>query len=163
MLTVLHTTVLAHGDEHHTNANEPVRKEQTEWGIAGDKKSVKRTVHIMMLDTMRFRPDLVSVKRGETLRFVIHNTGQMLHEFVIGTKPALEEHAALMLKFPNMEHSEAYMAHVPPSKTGEIIWTFNRAGDFQFACLIAGHYQSGMIGSIKVARASSHHSSKNHH
>jgi uncharacterized cupredoxin-like copper-binding protein len=56
-----------------------------------------------------------------------------------------------MVKFPTMEHSEPYMAHVPPGKTGEIVWTFNRAGDFDFACLIAGHYQAGMVGKVKVA------------
>jgi uncharacterized cupredoxin-like copper-binding protein len=70
------------------------------------------------------------------------NEGKLLHELVIGTKPVLEEHAALMVKFPNMEHDEPYMAHVPAGKTGEIIWTFNRAGDFDFACLIAGHYSA---------------------
>jgi uncharacterized cupredoxin-like copper-binding protein len=40
---------------------------------------------------------------------------------------------------------------VAPGKTGEIVWTFNRAGQFDFACLIAGHYQAGMIGKITVA------------
>ena len=69
---------------------------------------------------------------------------------VIGTKTDLQEHAALMLKFPNMEHEEPYMAHVAPGKTGEIIWKFNKAGDFDFACLVAGHYQAGMVGKIKV-------------
>jgi uncharacterized cupredoxin-like copper-binding protein len=53
-----------------------------------------------------------------------------------------------------MEHDEPYMAHVGPGKTGEIVWTFNRAGDFDFACLIAGHYQAGMVGKVKVAAAS---------
>jgi uncharacterized cupredoxin-like copper-binding protein len=69
---------------------------------------------------------------------------------VIGTQQALDEHAALMLKFPNMAHDEPYMAHVAPGKAGEIVWTFNRAGDFGFACLIAGHYQAGMVGRITV-------------
>ena len=41
-----------------------------------------------------------------------------------------------------------------PGKTGEIVWTFNRPGDFDFACLIAGHYQAGMVGKIKVAASS---------
>jgi uncharacterized cupredoxin-like copper-binding protein len=49
-----------------------------------------------------------------------------------------------------MAHDEPYMAHVPPGKTGEIVWTFNRAGEYEFACLIAGHYQSGMVGTITV-------------
>jgi uncharacterized cupredoxin-like copper-binding protein len=69
---------------------------------------------------------------------------------VIGTKKTLDEHAALMLKNPGMEHEESYMAHVAPGKRGEIVWTFNRAGEFMFACLIPGHYQAGMVGKIKV-------------
>jgi uncharacterized cupredoxin-like copper-binding protein len=40
----------------------------------------------------------------------------------------LDEHAALMVKFPEMEHDEPYMAHVGPGKSGEIVWTFNLAG-----------------------------------
>jgi len=85
------------------------------------------------------------------LKLVLKNNGKQLHEFVIGSKKELEEHAALMMKFPNMEHDEPYMAHVPPGKTGEIIWTFNKPGTFDFACLIAGHYQAGMVGKIIVA------------
>jgi uncharacterized cupredoxin-like copper-binding protein len=141
--------VMAHGDDL---AKKPTtaKKEQKDWGIAGNAKRAKRTIEISMLDTMRFSPEKIETKQGETIRFVIKNTGQVLHEFVIGTQKENEEHAALMVKFPTMEHSEPYMAHVPPGKTGEIIWTFNKPGDFDFACLIAGHYQAGMIGKIKV-------------
>jgi uncharacterized cupredoxin-like copper-binding protein len=70
---------------------------------------------------------------------------------VLGTRKELEEHAASMQRFPDMEHDEPYMAHVPPGQTGEIVWTFNRSGDFDFACLVAGHYQAGMTGKIAVA------------
>jgi uncharacterized cupredoxin-like copper-binding protein len=128
-----------------------VKKEQKAWGIAGDTKAVKRTINISMSDNMRFTPDKIEVKQGETIRFVLRNDGKMLHEMVVGTRQALEEHAAFMLKFPGMEHDEPYMAHVTVGKRGEITWTFNRAGDFEFACLIAGHYQAGMIGTIKVS------------
>ena len=69
---------------------------------------------------------------------------------VIGTKAENAKHAELMIKFPNMEHDEPYMAHVNPGKTGEIIWNFNRPGEFEFACLIAGHYQAGMVGQVVV-------------
>ena len=69
---------------------------------------------------------------------------------VLGTKRELEAHAALMLKFPGMEHDEPYMAHVRPGQRGEIVWTFNRAGEYEFACLIAGHYQAGMFGRVTV-------------
>ena len=143
--------VLAHGDEKHPAKAGPVKKEQKEWGIAGDAKQAKRSIDVGMSDTMRFTPDRIAVKVGETVRFVARNDGKQLHEFVIGTKAENEKHAALMLKFPNMEHDEPYMAHVPPGKTGQIVWTFNRAGQFEFACLIAGHYQAGMVGTITVS------------
>jgi uncharacterized cupredoxin-like copper-binding protein len=111
----------------------------------------QRSVVFTMTDNMRFTPDTLKVRVGETLRIVVRNEGKMLHEFVLGTKKELDEHAALMVKFPTMEHDEPYMAHVPAGKSGEIVWTFNRAGDFDFACLIAGHYQAGMVGKITVA------------
>jgi uncharacterized cupredoxin-like copper-binding protein len=145
--------VVAHAHENTHGRKKPaaVRKEQKDWGIAGDAKSVKRTINISMTDQMRFVPSKIAVKLGETVRFVLKNEGKMLHEMVIGTKQELEAHAALMLKFPDMEHDEPYMVHVPVGKRGEIVWAFNRAGNFDFACLIPGHYQAGMIGTIAVA------------
>lgn len=144
------TPAQAHGDEHGKKPG-AVKKEQKEWGIAGDAKAVKRTITVSMTDNMRFTPALIEVKQGDTIRLVIKNEGKQLHELVLGSKKELEEHAALMLKFPNMEHDEPYMAHVAAGKTGQIIWNFNKAGEFDFACLIAGHYQAGMVGKIKVA------------
>ena len=153
LLSVLFACALpafAHGDAANTKAASAVKKEQKAWGIAGDAKAAKRTVTITMLDTMRFSPDKISVKQGETINIIIKNKGAMLHEFVIGTPKELVEHAALMLKFPTMEHDEPYMAHVPAGKTGKIVWHFNKIGDFDFACLIAGHYSAGMVGKIIV-------------
>jgi len=141
---------LAHSAASHAKPATVV-KEQKPWGIAGDAKAVSRTVTITMTDNMRFTPDTLQVRQGETIRLVIRNSGKMMHELVIGTRQELDEHAAMMVKFPNMEHDEPYMAHVAPAKTGALIWTFNRAGDFEFACLIAGHYQAGMKGKITVA------------
>lgn len=140
----------AHGNEDHSKKAGPVKKEQKDWGIAGDAKMAKRTIAVGMADNMRFTPDKLDVKLGETIRFQVKNNGQVMHEFVIGTKKENDKHAEMMIKFPKMEHDEPYMAHVGPGKTGEIVWTFNRAGQFDFACLIAGHYQAGMIGKITV-------------
>lgn len=145
--------VFSHGNQDHSKKMEAVKKEQKDWGIAGDAKAVRRTIEVKMMDNMRFSPDKIEVKQGETIRFVVSNAGQVMHEFVIGTKKENDAHAALMLKFPNMEHDEPYMAHVKPKSKGEIIWTFNKPGDFEFACLIAGHYQAGMVGKIKVVGA----------
>ena len=141
---------LGHEGKHDKKKDAVIKKEQKEWGIVGEAKDAKRTITLAMSDTMRFTPDKIEVKQGETVRISLKNTGKILHEMVIGTKKELEEHAALMVKFPTMEHDEPYMAHIPPGKTGEIIWTFNRPGEFDFACLMAGHYQAGMVGKIKV-------------
>lgn len=141
----------AHGNDEHPDKTAPVIKEQKPWGIAAESKDATRTIEIRMADNMRFTPETIEVKQGETVKFVVTNSGKVLHEMVIGTRKDLDEHAAMMVKFPNMEHDEPYMTHVKPGGRGQIVWTFNRAGDFEFACLIAGHYQAGMIGRIKVA------------
>jgi uncharacterized cupredoxin-like copper-binding protein len=139
----------AHGDNKRAPAAEAVA-EQTAWGVAGKPAQITRTIELDMADTMRFIPDKLTVQEGDTVRFVVRNTGRMLHEMVIGTPAELAKHAALMARFPNMEHDEAYMVHVDPGKTGEIVWHFNRAGSFEFACLIAGHYEAGMRGTLTV-------------
>ena len=146
------SAALAHSEAAHAKSA-TVKKEQKPWGIAGEAKAARRSIEIRMSDAMRFTPAAIEVSQGETVRFIVRNEGAQMHEFVLGTKQELDEHAALMLKFPNMEHDEPYMAHVPPGKSGEIVWTFNRAGDFDFACLIAGHYQAGMVGKVRVLAA----------
>jgi uncharacterized cupredoxin-like copper-binding protein len=142
----------AHGDAAHPQKpTSAAAKEQNAWGVAGDATGVTRTVLIRMSDDMRFTPDRIEVREGEVLRLALVNAGKMLHELVIGTRAELDEHAALMLEFPTMEHDEPYMAHVAAGARGEIVWNFNRPGTFDFACLIPGHYQAGMIGKIVVA------------
>ncbi len=147
----LHRGAFAHGNAEDADkaASEPP-KEQQEWGIAGDEKSVSRTIAIMMTDEMRFVPDRTEVRLGETIRFTYENRGAVMHEMVVGTPKTLAEHAEMMQRFPGMEHDEPWMAHVAPGRRGEMTWHFNRAGDFQFACLIPGHFQAGMIGTIEV-------------
>lgn len=140
----------AHTGEAHSRKSAPARPEQTDWGIAGLPRAVKRTIEVRMGDDMRFSPASLDLRLGETVRFRVHNTGKVMHEFVIGTKSENARHAELMIKFPDMEHDEPHMAHVAPGKIGEVIWTFNRPGTFEFACLIAGHYAAGMVGSIVV-------------
>ena len=139
-----------HENMPHAARNAPVVKEQKPWGIAGDAQAVVRTITIRMTDDMRFTPRHIEVREGETVRLRAENKGQVLHEIVIGTKPELDAHAEMMAKHPGMEHDEPYMAHVAAGKKGDIVWQFNRAGQFDFACLIAGHYQAGMTGTITV-------------
>ena len=126
--------VRSHGDRHPQSTGAIV-KEQKAWGIAGDARPGLRTIRVAMNDDMRFTPASITVDEGETVRIVVKNDGRLMHEFVLGTKEV---------------HDEPYMVHVPPGRTGEILWTFNRAGEFGFACLIAGHYQAGMVGQVSV-------------
>ena len=122
------------------------------FGRTGNAGQVTRTISIDMSDRMRFSPDALTVREGDTVKFVVKNSGQLMHEFVLGTLSELKEHAELMKKFPNMEHDEPYMAHVAPGKTRTIVWQFNRPGEFHFGCLLPGHFESGMTGKITVTR-----------
>jgi len=138
---------------HESQQGQPMHAtaaEQKAWGIAGETKAVTRTITLRMSDAMRFTPARIEVKQGETVRLTLRNTGKVQHELVLGTSQELAEHAAQMQKHPGMEHDEPHMVHVAPGKTGHLVWTFNRAGDFEFACLIDGHYQAGMKGTIRV-------------
>ena len=143
---------VAHEGVVHAGKATPLKKEQTAWGVAGDPKAVKRTIEVVMSDDMRFTPNLIEVKQGEVVKIVAKNHGQVFHELVIGTDKELKRHAALMARFPDMQHDEPYMSHVQPGKAADIVWNFNRPGEFEFACLVPGHYQAGMRGKIKVVR-----------
>ena len=128
----------------------PVVKEQKAWGIAGETRDDQRTITIRMTDAMRFEPSRITVREGETVRLRAVNRGRVLHEIVLGTPQELRAHAELMKKHPGMEHDEPYMAHVAAGRRGDIVWTFNRTGTFDFACLIPGHFDAGMVGQIVV-------------
>ncbi len=119
-------------------------------GKPGDPARVERTIEITTGDNMRFSPDRIQVKRGQTIRFRVVNGGQMKHEFVLGTLAELKKHAALMRKFPDMEHDDPNAVSVDPGQTRELVWRFTRRGDFDFACLVPGHFEAGMRGKIAV-------------
>ena len=146
-LTIASAAAIAHGDKPHA---EKAEMKQTAFGRTGDPKKVARTVEIEMSDKMRFSPAELTVKRGETVRFVAKNSGKLMHEMVLGSMTELKEHSELMKKHPGMEHEEPYMAHVAPGKTAEIVWQFTRAGEFHFGCLEPGHFEAGMVGKITV-------------
>lgn len=140
----------AHGDgtAHPSTGSGPA--EQTAWGIAAQPRQIQRTVTLDMDDHMRFTPDRIEAQQGETLRIIVRNQGRKPHEIVLGTPDELRRHAELMKRFPGMEHDAPWMAHVAPGQQGELLWTFNRPGEFAFACLIGSHFQRGMHGRITV-------------
>jgi len=142
----------------HGNAHQPSRgaidisDESHAFGRQGDPKQATRTVKIAMRDTMRFSPAEITIRQGETVRFVVINDGKTMHEMVLGTMAQLKQHGALMKQFPGMEHDAPYMAHVAPGTGQEMVWQFTEPGEFHFGCLIPGHFEAGMIGKITVTK-----------
>lgn len=151
VLLVCSASAWAHEDHGKPQQQGDARKpEETAFGREGDPSRVTRTIALGMSDAMRFTPAEIIVKRGETVRFLVRNEGKLLHEMVLGTPEELKAHAELMKKFPDMEHADANMVHVKPGASGEIVWQFTQAGEFQFACLLPGHYEAGMVGKLRV-------------
>ena len=123
------------------------------YGKPGNPKRPARVVQVSMREAdgkMLFAPEKVEVKRGEQVRFKLTNSGELEHEFVIGTVEENAKHKAAMEKNPDMEHDDPNGKRLDPKKSGEILWQFTKAGTFEYACLIPGHYEAGMKGTIAV-------------
>lgn len=158
--TLIATTTFAsgaHGSGHHDNKGTI--------GQPGNAAKVTRTITVDMTDAMRFTPANISVKQGETIKFIAKNSGTIKHEMVLGTDKELKEHYEIMKKFPEMEHADENMVTVQPGKSGEIIWQFTKTGKINFACLQPGHYDAGMKGAVTVsgkAKSLDNHSTHKH-
>ena len=145
------SSAIAHTEAPHaTNKTRTISAEEHAFGREGDVRKAIRTVEVDMSDRMRFSPSALTVKRGDTVRFEVKNSGKIMHEMVLGTLKELKEHAEVMRKHPGMEHDEPYMVHVAPGKTATIVWQFTRAGEFYYGCLIPGHFEAGMVGKVAV-------------
>jgi uncharacterized cupredoxin-like copper-binding protein len=122
-------------------------------GQPGDPKKPARVVEVVMRESdgkMMFVPNRIVVRRGEQVRFVLRNAGELEHEFVLATKAENRKHADEMRKNPDMEHADPNMAKVAARKSGELIWRFTKTGTFEFGCLVPGHYDAGMFGTVIV-------------
>lgn len=135
----------AHGAHGHDDATAAI-------GEPGNAKRATRTVNIDMADNMRFTPATVSVKRGETVRFVVNNRGRLRHEMTLGTAASLAEHAKMMQSMPTMKHEEANAVTVEPGASGTLVWHFTKDGTVDFACLEPGHFEAGMKGAVSVTK-----------
>lgn len=145
LVTLTSTQALA--DAGHSHAHEML------YGEPGDPKKPARVVQVVMNDAngkMSFAPERISVKRGEQIRFRLRNAGDIDHEFVLATLEENLKHAEEMRKNPDMEHDDPNAKRLSPRETGEIVWKFTKAGEFDFSCLIPGHRESGMTGTIVV-------------
>lgn len=143
-------SLLAAAPSHANPATHEAAHGVTGAGRAGDPARVTRTVAIGMADSMRFAPGAIVVNRGHTLKIIARNDGAVLHEIVLGTRAEIAALRAAIKRDPAMAHGAPYMAHVTPGASEQIIWHFDRPGTFEYACLLPGHYEAGMTGSITV-------------
>lgn len=142
----------AHGDEKHSaQAQQEYTGHATALGRPADLAAATRTVEVSMSDAMRFNPSAIRIRQGETIRFRVKNEGKLKHELVLGSLAELKEHADIMRKFPEMEHDDPNAVSVEPGQTSEFAWRFSKAGRFDFACLIPGHFEAGMKGRLFVS------------
>ena len=141
-------------------------------GEKGDPNSVDRTINIKMYDNY-YEPSLIKIKKGETIKFIVENLGDIVHEYNIGTKEMhikhqpemqrLVEHEILLVdkidkvKMKEMAKNDHSLAHahansvmLEPKKTGEIIWKFSKDVNLEIACNVPGHYEVGMRGQIII-------------
>lgn len=140
----------AHHQDGHGQKVDQGEDHAAALGEPGDAAKATRTMEVDMNDSMRYTPSTISIKRGETIKFIVKNTGNIKHEMVLGSIAELKEHAALMVKFPEMEHVDPNQVSVEPGKTGALVWKFTKRGTFDFACLQPGHFEAGMRGKIAV-------------
>ncbi|MEC9344740.1 MAG: cupredoxin domain-containing protein [Pseudomonadota bacterium] len=143
--------------------------EHADIGRPGDPAKVDRTIEIIMRDTA-YEPAGLEIREGETVRFVVTNAGQLVHEFNIGTAAMHGAHQAEMqamvdngileadrIRHDRMRHGEHGMHHdhansvlLEPGQSGEVIWTFDTHSRLEFACNVPGHYEAGMKGDFHL-------------
>lgn len=160
LLAGLPLLALAGGDHAggHDHADAPAAHQHnhdaptaaTGAGQPGDPARVSRTIEVVMDDTMRFTPDSFQARTGETVRFFIRNKGKLKHEMVIGPMEALKAHAEMMRSMPDMQHAEPNMLTLRPGQRGALVWQFGPPGTVDFACLVPGHMEAGMVATVRV-------------
>ena len=154
LVLTLTTPAFASGS-HSDSHDEPKADDHAAMmiGMPGDATKIDRTINVFMRETddgdMVFEPKSFEIATGETIRFNVVNKGELEHEFVIDTIEGNAAHKEIMAQ-GDMEHDDPNSVRLDEGGEGEIIWTFANAGSFEFACLIPGHYESGMHGPITV-------------
>jgi uncharacterized cupredoxin-like copper-binding protein len=122
-------------------------------GEPGNPKQKARVVVVTMREgdgKMMYFPDRLEVRKGDQVRFILQNLGELDHEFLIDTTEANLKHYEEMKKNPEMEHDDPNGKRLKPKGKSEILWRFTKIGEFEFACLIPGHREAGMLGKIIV-------------
>ena len=121
-------------------------------GFAGGHNGVQSVIEALGTEAFpRLRFGVQPQGRfSDQVRFVLKNDGVLEHEFMLATPEENAKHAEVMMKYPEMEHDDPNGKRVKPNEKNEILWRFTKRGEFEFACLIPGHYQAGMLGKVVV-------------
>ena len=157
ILTLSASLALAHPD-HDLNPGlpkigliGPLSTTEKAYGRQGDPRQITRTINLDVSDKLQFTSAEVTVRQGETIRFVVKNAAKVPQEMVLGTLPELKERADLLKKFPKMSVNQPHQVLVKAEKSGELVWQFTKAGEFHFACGAPACVDAGMIGKIVVS------------
>ena len=141
-------------------------------GEEGKLSEVNRIIEINMYDNY-YEPSEIKVKKGETIKFIVYNYGELVHEFNIATKEMHIKHQPEMMKMVenqilladkidkkkmkemakkdhSMAHSHSNSVLLEPSEIAEIIWKFSTNTILEAACNVPGHYEVGMVANIKI-------------
>ena len=139
-------------------------------GEIGKLSEVNKTIEIKMYDNY-FEPKEIKIKKNETIRFLITNYGELVHEFNIATREMHLNHQDEMMKMMeygillgdkidkqkmkelskkdhSLAHSHKNSLLLEPNQSGELIWKFSKDIVLEAACNVPGHYDSGMITKI---------------
>ena len=150
-ILLVSTASLAGGSHDHDHSNKAGSGLiEIEFGKYGTQMHPTFTIEISMSDDMRFTPATIQVKQGDIVEFIHANEVQLMHEFVLGTLQSLNEHAEEMKQNPSMSHDKPFTVNIAPGETGTNTWQSTESGVFHFGCLIPGHYEAGMRGTVIV-------------
>ena len=139
-------------------------------GEKGKSSEVDKIIKVKMYDNY-FVPQIFNIKRGETIKFVVYNYGELVHEFNIATKKMHIKHQPEMMmlvenevilsdkidkkkmmemakKNPSMSHSHSNSVLLSPGESADLIWKFTNSLKIEAACNVPGHYEAGMIAEI---------------
>lgn len=149
-----------HEETGHDHGSSPSGKPDAP--SRGSIQAIAPTITIQMdlSDDMRFTPRDIRAKPGESILFQATNSGKIVHEFVVGTPQEIAEHAKLMNDIASgaegaraHQHGQGAVLSLAPGQSGSIAIAFPTSGAFEMACLVPGHYEAGMRGTITVSPA----------
>ncbi|MEP6837486.1 MAG: cupredoxin family protein [Bradyrhizobium sp.] len=141
------------GPAGHSHGTEHGHNDAFSAGEPGNPKKPSKLIRVTMGESdgkMQFAPARFEIRKGEQVKFELRNDGELDHEFVLANTADNLQHAEAMKKDPDMAHVDANGKRLAPKNTGEIVWKFTKAGEFEYACLIPGHREAGMTGTILV-------------